>query len=468
MRPCSLPCQPQLRRGTVTPLTILCLALLVGVTALVIDGGTLMEARRHVQAAADAAALAGANDLYATYLSNQGIDVGGTAQASALATASANGFANDGVQSIVTVNTSPQKYQSGPNAGTTIPAGYIEVVIQYNVTHLFSGVFGSGSSPIQARAVARGRCSPLNSNGVMALNLSQAGALNVSSMGGLTVSGGIEISSSSSSALQVSGSGRVTATQFILNPAMTGSGGGGGGGLLGSILSLLGSVLSLLFGPGGTSPNIIPSPPAPDPLRFLPAPDPTQLTTQSTNLNITSGTKDLYPGVYNGGIRVSGLGTQVILHANSDGTPGIYYLNGPNGLQVSQWATVKTASGETAGIMIYNNWNDSTDTINVNTFGSLSLFPPAIGLYRGLTIFQKRGTISSPGPPINITANGAANLTGTIYAANASVTLATNLSSNVMGGQVIADKVNVGGLANVHINPGTQPTATQRQLGLVE
>jgi Flp pilus assembly protein TadG len=468
MRPCSLPCHPQLRRGTVTPLTILCLALLVGVTALVIDGGTLMEARRHVQAAADAAALAGADDLYANYLTNQGIDVGGTAQASALATASANGFTNDGVQSIVTVNTSPQKYQSGPNAGKTIPAGYIEVVIQYNATHLFSGVFGSATSPVLARAVARGRGSSLNSNGVTALNLSQAGALNVSSTGGLTVSGGIAISSSSSSPLQVSGSGKVTATQFILNPAMTGSGGGGGGGLLGAVLSLLGSVLSLLFGPGGTAPNILLSPAAPDPLRFLPAPDVTQLTTQYTNLNITSGTKDLYPGVYNGGIKASGLGTQVILHANSDGTPGIYYLNGPNGLQVTQWATVKTAAGETAGIMIYNNWSGSTDTINVNTFGSLSLFPPATGLYRGLTIFQKRGTSSSPAPPINLTANGTANVTGTIYAASASVSLATNLSTNVLGGQVIADTVNVGGLANVHINPGTQPTATQRQLGLVE
>jgi Flp pilus assembly protein TadG len=465
-----IPRRLQLRRGTVAPLTILCLGLLVGVTALVIDGGTLMEARRHVQAAADAAALAGAEDLYANYLSNQGYDYSGTAQNSALTTASANGFTS-GDQSIVTatVRTSPtssQTYQGGPNAGQTIPPGYIEVTIQYNAFHLFSGVFGCGSSPIRARAVARGQCSPLNSPGVMALNLGASGALNVAGAGGLTVSGGIQVNSNSKSGLQAASN--VTATQFILNPAMAGSG-GGGGGLLGAVLSLLGSILSLLFGPGGTAANVVTSPPAPDPLRFLPPPDPATLKTQPyTNLNITGGNWELHPGVYNGGIRISGFGTQVTLHTNSGDTPGIYYLNGQNGFQVTEWATVKTASGETAGILIYNNWNNSSDTIYVNTFGSLSLFPAATGLYRGLSIFQKRGTPSDVVPPVTLSTLSGCNWTGTIYAARASVSLSAYLGTNVMGGQVIADTVSTGGLATVNINPGAYPAANQRQLGLVE
>src|SRR5579885_3452680 len=245
MRSCSLSRRRQFRRSAVAPLTILCLALLVGVAALVIDGGTLMEARRHVQAAADAAALAGADDLYSHYLSNQGIDVGGTAQASALATASANGFTNDGVHSTVTVSTSPQTYQSGPNAGKTIPAGYIEVVIQYNASHLFSGVFGSGTSAVRARAVARGRCAALSSNGVLALNLNVSAALKVASTGGLTVNGGIQVNSSSSSALQVTTTGKVTASRFVLNPATGG---------------LLTSILSILSGSGGSSPTVATSP----------------------------------------------------------------------------------------------------------------------------------------------------------------------------------------------------------------
>lgn len=297
------------RHGAVTPLAILSLSLLVGVIALAVDSGTLMEARRHVQAAADAAALAGADDLYANYLTNQGIDVNGTAQASALSTASANGFTNDGVQSIVTVSTSPQNYQGGPNTGKSLPAGYIEVIIQYNASHLFSGVFGTDATPVRARAVARGRCAPLQFTDMLVLNLNASAALRVSNLlGGLSVQSGLQVNSSSSSAVQVGLTAKITSPLVTLNPLV--------GGLLGSVLSLL----------SGTA-SVATSPPIPDPLRFLPAPDPVQLglSTQSTNCSINSGTVDLYPGVYNGGIRISNTAT-VIFHANSDGTPGIYYL----------------------------------------------------------------------------------------------------------------------------------------------
>lgn len=446
-----LPRRMQYRRAAVTPLTVLSLSLLVGVVALAVDGGTLMEARRHVQAAADAAALAGADDLYANYLTNQGIDSNGTAQASALTTASANGFANDGVQSTVTVSTSPQTYQGGPNVGKTLPAGYVEVMIQYNASHLFSGVFGYGTTPVCARAVARGRCTPLSFTDVFALNLQVAAAVKVSNLlGGLTVQNCIQVNSSSSQAVEASLTATITTPLISLNPAV--------GGLLGSILSLL----------SGSS-TVTTCSPVPDPLRYLPAPDPVSLglSTQGTNLHITSGIVNLYPGVYNGGIRISGTAT-VILHANSDGTPGIYYLNGQNGFQVSGSASVTTAASETAGIMIYNNWSNATATISLNSSGTITLTPPASGLYRGLCIFQKRGTLSSPGPTATIAAQLTTNVTGTIYTAYASVSLSGSALTNVMGGQIIADTLSVSGLVNLNINAGSQPTANMRILGLVE
>src|SRR5579871_2781951 len=110
------------RGGSVTPLAVLSLTLLVSVVALVVDGGSLMEERRHAQATADA-----------------------------------NGFTNDGVQSVVTVNVSPQNYQGGPNAGSALPPGYVEVIVQYNASRTFSGIFGPGTIPVCGRAVARGR-----------------------------------------------------------------------------------------------------------------------------------------------------------------------------------------------------------------------------------------------------------------------------------------------------------------------
>jgi hypothetical protein len=424
--------------------------------ALVVDAGTLMESRRHVQAAADAAALAGAADLYSNYNTNQGIDSSGTAQKSALAIASANGFTNDSIQSTVTVNTSPTKYQGGPNVGQPIPAGYIEVLIQYNATHLFSGVFGSGTTLVPARAVARGRTTLASNNALYVLNLSSriSGALALSSTASLQVNGNIQINSSSLLALSLSGTATATATQFTVNP---------------SVVSLALTDTAFLLGPGGTSAVIHSGAPVPDPLRGLPAPDPVQLglSTQGTNLTVTGSTQNLYPGVYNGGITVKRGGT-AILHANSDGTPGIYYLTGSTGLQVSGSGSITTASGETAGIMIYNNWSAGTATINLSGSGSVSIIPPASGPYRGLSIFQKRGTLSTAAPTMTASGQGNLSVAGTIYAAYAGVSLTASSGTNVFGGQIIADTLSLTGAATLKIDPGTQPIANQRIFGLVE
>ena len=85
------------------------MALLLSFVALTIDGGGLLEQRRHAQAAADAAALAGAEDLFRHYPTNQGVDVGGTAAARAEAIAAANGFTTT-APSHVTIRTNPQMY----------------------------------------------------------------------------------------------------------------------------------------------------------------------------------------------------------------------------------------------------------------------------------------------------------------------------------------------------------------------
>jgi Flp pilus assembly protein TadG len=439
------------RRAGVMPLAALSFALLVSVVALVVDGGTLMEDRRHVQAAADAAALAGAADVFYNYITNQGADPGGTAQTSALDTAAANGFNNDGVSSVVTVSIFPQNYQAGPNAGKPLPPGYVEVIVQHNASRLFSGVFGTAAIPVRARAVARGRWGP-GSDAIMLLNLQASGALNSTSSSNLIINGGLAVNSSSPTALRLS-SGAVLASQFNLNKA---SG------------SLSGPVLSLLSGLGGTSPTINYGAPMPDPLRYLPDPDPVALglALQGTNLHISSGIRNLHPGIYFGGITASG-GAVAILHANSNGTPGIYFLQG-GGLTVSGPSIVMTAPGETAGVMIYNDWKSSSDAITLSGSGALIIHPPAFGLYQGMSIFQKRGTVNSAAPPITISGSGAMNLTGTVYAPYANVTLSGSAGVDVLGGQIIADTMTLTGKAAISINRGSDPIANTRMLGLVE
>ena len=85
------------------------------------------------------------------------------------------------------------------------------------------------------------------------------------------------------------------------------------------------------------------------------------------------------------------------MHANSDGTPGIYFLQG-GGLTVSGASSLTMVAGETAGVMIYNDWQHSTDAVSLSGSGSLVLTPPSSGSYEGITIFQKRGTPSTPAP----------------------------------------------------------------------
>ena len=124
----------------------LSLAVIVGILAIDLDGGRLLEERRLVQSAADAAALAAGMNLYGNYWTNNGQDRTGAAAAAALTAASANGISSNNV----TVNIPPL---SSVYAGTP---GYAEVLIQSNLNGSFSGIFTNNSVPVAARSVARG------------------------------------------------------------------------------------------------------------------------------------------------------------------------------------------------------------------------------------------------------------------------------------------------------------------------
>src|SRR5207245_2293908 len=120
-----------------TALVAISLTAIIGVVAIALDAGLLLDNRRAAQAAADAAALAAADDLFVNYGTNNGLDPHNDAQNSALATAAANGFNNDGVTSVVSVSIPPA---SGPFKGK---AGYAEVIVQFNQSRGFSSLFGS-------------------------------------------------------------------------------------------------------------------------------------------------------------------------------------------------------------------------------------------------------------------------------------------------------------------------------------
>src|SRR5436305_15061608 len=94
----------QPRAGVVVLFVAVCLVALLGVVAISLDGGQIVSEAEHAQAVADAAALAAASDLYYNSFVNSGLDPQGTARASALSTAAADGYANAGTGPVITPN----------------------------------------------------------------------------------------------------------------------------------------------------------------------------------------------------------------------------------------------------------------------------------------------------------------------------------------------------------------------------
>ena len=67
------------RPGMIAAQVAIMLTMLLGLLAVAFDLGMVLTVRRQTQAAADAAALAAATDLYANYDTNNGADPNGTA-----------------------------------------------------------------------------------------------------------------------------------------------------------------------------------------------------------------------------------------------------------------------------------------------------------------------------------------------------------------------------------------------------
>ena len=196
---------PAGRRGGIAIFVAFLLTVLVGALAFALDGGLLLDNKRQVQAAADAAALAAATQLFVKYPAIQAsnftsYDPGGTATAAAFASAAANGYANDGTTSSVTVNLPPQ---SGPFTGRV---AYVEVIITYYQQRWFSSIWGTAAVPISARAVARGRWAG-DGIGILVLDPSVKDALNASGGAGAVITGGAAtiVDSSNAEAAVVSG-----------------------------------------------------------------------------------------------------------------------------------------------------------------------------------------------------------------------------------------------------------------------
>ncbi len=296
--------------GSLTVLVAICLTAILGVAAMALDGGLLLDSKRCVQAAADGAALAAADSLFSNYGTNDGLDPSGTAQASALLTASANGFSNDGVTSVVTVNIPPA---SGNFIGKS---GYAEVIVQFNQTRGFSSIYSSAALPVSGRAVASG-----NVGNIGILCLDDVVTISAQICGKVNILNGGQIYINSKGTVGNSEFSGWTGSTYLMNGAKLTT-----GGLNLYSTSLLNNTSggSITYTNGGSLKAF--SPQITDPLASIAEPTPTGTTygTATAGYSVTTSTT-LQPGIYPGGIQVgagSGSSTIAVTHARWHLLPG--------------------------------------------------------------------------------------------------------------------------------------------------
>ena len=435
------------RRGIVAVLVAVCLAALVGVAALALDGGTLLDNRRRVQGAADAAALAAATQLFKNFtsISATNTDPGGNGVSSAKAVAASNGYNNDGTTSVVTVNIPPK---SGPFAGltgsgnpTNPQPAYVEVIITYYQPRYFSAIWGKSKTPVVGRAVARAIWGGSN-DGVITLDPTASGSLNATGGSSLNVTGSaaVIVDSNSSSAAITTGGGGATASQFDIT-------GGTSGTFTGTVTT---GVL-----------------PTPDPLAYLPAPSvPPDGTITKTHTPGGFNTYVLTPGRFTKLPNFNSGDTVILQQASANLAGGIYYLDG-TGFTAMAGVSVIMDSTTSGGVMLYNEPNNSSSsqgiTINGNPTSTINLSALTSGPYAGILFWQDRSATQN----LNVAGNANFNLTGTFYAASANLTVSGG-GTAVIGSQYISDTLTLNGGGTVNINYSPQGTGRPRVVGLVE
>jgi len=267
------------------------MVVLIGFAALATDVGLLWTERRHMQTAADAAAIAAA-----TALRN-----GDSTTPAADNVAAINGF-NGGSNGVtIAVNNPPASGLYGGNSD------YVEVVIAQPEPTYFLRVLGYSSMNVSTRAVSGAISGPAC---IYALNQSASDAISVTGNININASCGVIDNSSSSSALSGRGNGTVKATTIGVAGDYSASG-------------------NITFVPT----PIIHVAPSPDPLASRQGPTVGTATQQKVNsgpyppVRGNNQTVTIPPAVYSSSISISGNNAAVTF---SGGTYGNHISIGGN------------------------------------------------------------------------------------------------------------------------------------------
>jgi Flp pilus assembly protein TadG len=369
--------------GDIMVLGAVGLVAIIAFAGLAIDVGQLRLDKRRMQAAVDAAAMAGALEIS---------NCGSTHACTNMQTAAKQALIENGYSSsditvvtqcgtssatpiILTINNGPcalGSKTSDPNYGDS---SYVEAQLKMTQGMTFARVIGVSSIPISVRSEA-GSGSPSYCVYTSTKNQGTSGPTGVLLNGGnFTASCGIMDDSGSSNALTTNSGGTISATSFNVHGGWSPNN-------------------------GGTFPQATPSTnvsAVSDPFSYLSPPS--QGTVQQQYNYSPGGSVTLNPGAYMGGININS-GVSVTLN------PGTYYMGG----SINDGGTLTGT-----GVTIYF----ASGSITMNSGSTAQLSAPTSGTYKGVLFYQNPSDSTS----MIIDGNSTAKYEGAIYAPGAQLTL---------------------------------------------
>jgi hypothetical protein len=414
------------RRGYVLIAATVSLPALMAFLGLATDVGYLQWQKIHAQMAADAAAQGAGLQLLDGNSTSNIVSEGQY-------DASLNGFTQGVSNTTVTVNTPPL---SGTHAGNS---SAVEVIIQRSLPTFFLSVIGSPTATVTSRAVT-----VLGNNGsagcVFAMDASVSQAFNFQGSNTAYFSCGLQVASSSSSALYMGG----TAVLEMKNNASV--------GVVGSA-DLTGQTKILNFNTGQPESVLQISAPA-DPLGYVQAPSTSGLTVISmSNKNYDMNSKPqnntIQPGIYCGGLTIGN--TNGVTFTMAAGT---YYMAG-GGLTINSLAvitgtgvTIYNTSGANSGV---SGCTKSFAPVTISGQANVTLSAPTNNTngLEGILIFQDRKITSASATTIS--GGATTQLNGAIYLLHSPLLYTGTTTSG--GYQIlVADTITINGNSNVYIN----------------
>jgi hypothetical protein len=138
--------------------------------------------------------------------------------------------------------------------------------------------------------------------------------------------------------------------------------------------------------------------------------------------------------------------------------PGIYFMNGGG------FSFTGSGSLSAVGVMIVNLPSSNSDRININGSGSITLSPMTTGMYRGISLWQQRSSTNE----IDVTGNGATQLSGTFYTQHGVLNVSGNGGTDVLGSQYISYTMKVNGNGTFNVNWDPNLVGRTRIIRLVE